>query len=67
MENTTIEIKKKKKKVKRMGTNAFFLPPFFPLEILLFFPTAIALQGRSALNQGAAVTRNPTCLSTPPL
>ena len=24
-----------------MGTYAFFLPPFFPFEILLFFPTAI--------------------------
>lgn len=27
--------------VKVMATNAFFLPPFFPFDILLFFPTAI--------------------------
>jgi len=26
---------------KRVGTNAFFLPPFFPLEIRLFLPTAM--------------------------
>lgn len=29
-------------RIEMEDTNAFFLPPFFPLEMRLFFPTAMA-------------------------
>jgi len=42
---------------KMEGTNAFFLPPFFPLEMRLFFPTAMAHCVRCEKQQLRMTTR----------
>jgi len=50
---------------KEIGTDAFFLPPFFPLEIRLFLPTAMVslfAEIRVSASDGSEYSNNGTVL-----